>query len=108
MLIEHKTGTGFLGWFNTKYAFINDYIIKMNVLTGFRLWPQYWRHFWGYIFFGGIFPSKMGRFAPFLATIQRLSKTCAFLPKKRSEGCFVWAAPSLLLARTYFIIALFS
>jgi hypothetical protein len=25
---------------------------------------------------------------------------------KRSEGCFVWAAPSLLLAPTYFIIAL--
>jgi hypothetical protein len=79
---------------------------NLNYLTGFRLWRQYWRHFWGYIFFGGIFPSKMGRFAPFLATIQRLSKTCAFLSKKRSEGCFVWAAPSLLLAPTYFIIAL--
>jgi hypothetical protein len=60
----------------------------------------------GVHFFRGIFPSKMGRFAPFLATIQRLSKTCGFLPNKRSESCFVWAAPSLLLARTYFIIAL--
>jgi hypothetical protein len=30
-------------------------------------------------FFGGIFPSKMGRFSPFLATIQALSKTCVFL-----------------------------
>jgi hypothetical protein len=57
-------------------------------------------------FFGGIFPSKMGRFAPFLATIQRLSKTCAFLSKKKSEDCFVWSAPSLVLAPTYFIIAL--
>jgi hypothetical protein len=42
----------------------------------------------------------------FLATIQRLSKTRAFLLEKRSEGCFVWAAPSLSLARTYLIIAL--
>jgi hypothetical protein len=61
-----------------------------------------------HFFPGGIFPSKMGPFAPFLATIQRLSKTRAFLLEKRSEGCFVLAAPSLLLARTYFIIALFS
>jgi hypothetical protein len=58
-------------------------------------------HFWG-----SIFPSKMGPFASFLATIQRLSKTRAFLPEKRSEGCFVWAAPALSLARTYLIIAL--
>jgi hypothetical protein len=48
----------------------------------------------------------MKRFAPFLATIQRLLKTCAFLFKKRSDGCFVWAALSLLLALTYFIISL--
>jgi hypothetical protein len=32
MLIEHKTGTGFLGWFNTKDGFINDYTTKMNIL----------------------------------------------------------------------------
>jgi hypothetical protein len=31
-------------------------------------------------FFGGIFPSKMGRFDPFLATIQALSGARAFLP----------------------------
>jgi hypothetical protein len=73
-------------------------IIAGELLTGFRLWRQYWRQFSGYIFFGGIFPSKIGRFAPFLATIQRLSKTCGFLLNKRSEGCFVWAAPSLVLA----------
>jgi hypothetical protein len=52
----------------------------------------------GVHFLGGIFPSKMGRFAPFLATIQAISKKCVFLPNKRSEGCFVWAAPSLVLA----------
>jgi hypothetical protein len=54
----------------------------------------------GYIFLGGIFPSKMGRFAPFLATIQALSKTCVFLFNKRSEGCFVSDAPPLVLAPT--------
>jgi hypothetical protein len=60
----------------------------------------------GVHFFGGIFPSKMGRFAPFLATIQALSKTCAFLLNKRSEACFVSEAPQLVLAPTIFIIAL--
>jgi hypothetical protein len=48
----------------------------------------------------------MGRFAAFLATIQAISKTCVFLFNKRSEGCFVWAAPPLVLAPTIFIIAL--
>jgi hypothetical protein len=33
----------------------------------------------GVHFFGGIFPSKMGRFAPFLATIQALLRARAFL-----------------------------
>jgi hypothetical protein len=47
--------------------------------TAFMLWPSYNGHFWGYIFFGGIFPSKIGRFAPFLATIKALSKTRVFL-----------------------------
>jgi hypothetical protein len=31
----------------------------------------------GVHFFGGIFPSKMGSFAPFLATIQALSRARA-------------------------------
>jgi hypothetical protein len=83
-----------------------NYLNFLIFRTGFRLWRQYWRQYWGYIFFGGISPSKIGHIAPFLATIQRLSETCGFLSKKRSEGCFVLAAPSLLLARTYFIIAL--
>jgi riboflavin transporter FmnP len=60
----------------------------------------------GVYLFGGISPSNIGYVAPFLATIQRLSKTRAFLLEKRSEDCFVWAAPSLSLARTYLIIAL--
>jgi hypothetical protein len=36
MLIEHKTGTGFLGRFNTKDGFINDYIAEMNILRNRR------------------------------------------------------------------------
>jgi hypothetical protein len=34
-------------------------------------------HFWG-----SMFPSKMGPFAPFSATIQALSRTRAFLPSE--------------------------
>jgi hypothetical protein len=77
-------------------------------ITGFRLWRRYRRQYWGYIFFGGVYPSKMGRFAPFLATIQAISKICVFLFNKRIEGCFVSDAPPLVLAPTVFIIALFS
>jgi hypothetical protein len=54
-------------------------ICAVHGLTGFRLWRQYWRKFWGYIFWGSIFTSKMGPFAPFSATIQALSRTRAFL-----------------------------
>jgi hypothetical protein len=60
----------------------------------------------GVHFLGEHISLKNGTFCPLLATIQRLSKTCAFLFKKRSEGLIVWATPSLLLAPTYFIIAL--
>jgi hypothetical protein len=33
-------------------------------LTGFLLWRQYWRHFLGYIFYGGVSPSKIWPIAP--------------------------------------------
>jgi hypothetical protein len=36
MFIEHKTGAGFIGWYDTKDGFINDYIIKMNILRNRR------------------------------------------------------------------------
>jgi hypothetical protein len=51
----------------------------------------------GTLFFRGVSPSKVGRFAPFLATIQAISKTCVFLFNKRSEGCFVSDEPPLVL-----------
>jgi hypothetical protein len=54
----------------------------------------------GVHFFRGHISLKMGRFAPFLATIQALSKTFVFLFYKRSEGCFVSDAPPLVLAPT--------
>jgi hypothetical protein len=62
----------------------------------------------GVHFFRGHVSLKMGHYAPFLATILAFSKTSVFLSNKRSEGCFVWAAPQLVLAPTIFIIALFS
>jgi hypothetical protein len=76
-------------------------------------WHQYWHHnrnpvnsfhamavilrpTFGVLFFGGISPSKIGHIAPLSATIQALSKTRVFLlSKKRSEDCFVSAAPPL-------------
>jgi hypothetical protein len=60
----------------------------------------------GVHFFQGHISLKNGTFSPLITAIQRLSKTCAFLFKEKSEGCFVWATPSLVLAPTYFIIAL--
>jgi hypothetical protein len=62
----------------------------------------------GYVFFGGIFPSKMGRFAPFLATIQALSKAHVFL-YTQNERKLLCMGRTFTGARTdYFIIALFS
>jgi hypothetical protein len=63
----------------------NLQLISNTKLTAFMLWPSMNGHFWGYIFLGGIFPSKIGHIAPFLATIQRLSKTCAFLLSKKKQ-----------------------
>jgi hypothetical protein len=82
----------------TKYNAASG-IIAGELLTGFRLWRQYWRQLLGSLFLMGVSPSKMGPFAPFLATIQRLLSARAFLSPK----CFVWAVPSLLRAHTYFI-----
>jgi hypothetical protein len=45
-----------------------------HLLTGFVLWPSYNGHLLGSFLGGGIFPSKIGHIAPFLATIQRLIK----------------------------------
>jgi hypothetical protein len=42
----------------------------------------------GIYFFGGISPSKIGQIAPFLATIQALSKTRVFLSSKKKQRLF--------------------
>jgi hypothetical protein len=49
-------------------------------LTAFMLWRQYWRHFWGSFFYGGISPSKIGLIAPYWEPVQALSKARVFLP----------------------------
>jgi hypothetical protein len=54
-------------------------------LTGFWLWRQYWRQFWGYIFWGEHNSKKMGPFAPSSATIQALSRTRAFLLSENEQ-----------------------
>jgi hypothetical protein len=38
---------------------------RVFLLTGFRLWRQYSRHFWGYIFSGAYFPQKWDVLPPF-------------------------------------------
>jgi hypothetical protein len=48
-------------------------------LTGFLLWRQYWRHFWGSFFYGGISPSKIGLIVPYWEPVQALSKARVFL-----------------------------
>jgi hypothetical protein len=40
-------------------------LIDPERLTGFLLWRQYWHHFWGSFFYGGISPSKIGLIAPY-------------------------------------------
>jgi hypothetical protein len=81
---------------------------QKTLLTGFRLWRQYWRQFWGYIFGGAYFPKKWDLLPPFQPLFKFFQGHMLSYEVKMSESCFVWAAPSLSLARTYLIIALFS
>jgi hypothetical protein len=76
------------------------------VLTAFVLWSSYNGHVLEVYFSRGISPSKIGHIAPFLATIQALSKTRVFLLRvKISEGCFVPdAPPATAISRPYLII----
>jgi hypothetical protein len=54
----------------------------MEALTGFRLWRQYWRHFWGYIFFGAYFPQKWDLMPPFSHDSTSFKDTCLLIRKK--------------------------
>jgi hypothetical protein len=49
------------------------------------LWPSIIGHLLGVYFSGGISPSKIGHIAPFLATIQALSKTRVFLLSRKKQ-----------------------
>jgi hypothetical protein len=72
------------------YIAVQDARNTLESLTAFMFWPSINGKILGVYFFGGISPSKIGHIAPFLATIQRLSKACVFLLRvKISEGCFV-------------------
>jgi hypothetical protein len=98
--VRHEKGILFKGAYFPQKLTPKSYINRIPVMAPI-LAPILGVHF-----FGGVPPSKMGQFAPFLATIQAISKTCVFLFNKRSEGCFVSDAPPLVLAPTIFIIAL--
>jgi hypothetical protein len=68
---------------------------SFQLLTAFMLWPSYNGHFWGYIFFGVIFPQKL---TPKTSTEPRyklFQRHVSSYILKRSLGCFVWAAPPL-------------
>jgi hypothetical protein len=53
-------------------------------------------------FWGSIFPSKMGPFAPFSATIQALSRTRAFLPSE-NERKLLCMGRTFTVARLYLL-----
>jgi hypothetical protein len=69
--LKHELST--LDISTNKYVHTTSYTIPLNEkayhptlgLTGFLLWRQYWRHFWGSFFYGGISPSKIGLIAPY-------------------------------------------
>jgi hypothetical protein len=79
---------------------------KKEPLSGFRVWRQYWRQFWGYIFSGAYFPQKWDVLPPFQPRFKLFQGHVLSYQVKSTPGWFLWAAPSLLRARTYFIIAL--
>jgi hypothetical protein len=51
----------FFAFVQTLYCVLKE--LYFNRLTGFLLWRQYWRHFLGYIFYGGVSPSIIGPIA---------------------------------------------
>jgi hypothetical protein len=74
----------------------------MALLTGFWLWRQ----FWGRFFKAAYPPQKSDILPPFRQDTTSFKDMCVFYILKMSKGCFVWAEPSLLRARSYLIIAL--
>jgi hypothetical protein len=62
-----------------------DGIIFHSILNSFQAVAPLTGPEKGYFLGGSIFPSKMGPFAPFLATIQPLSSACAFLSGENEQ-----------------------
>jgi hypothetical protein len=62
----------------------------------------------GTFFSGAFIPQKWDIFPPFYPLFKLFQRHVSFYILKMSQGCFVWAAPPLVLAPTIFIIALFS
>jgi hypothetical protein len=62
--------------------------------------------FWGTFFGGSYFPQKWVLLPPFQPRFKLFQGHVLSYQVDSTPGRFVWATPSLLLARTYFIIAL--
>jgi hypothetical protein len=60
-------------------------VLTTAVINSFHAMAVNKRPSFGGIFFGGISPSKIGHIAPFVATIQALSKTRVFLVGKQKQ-----------------------
>jgi hypothetical protein len=59
----------------------------------------------GFLFYGGISPSKIGLIASSLEReCNTVQKHVSFYIVKRSPGCFVWATPTMLEAHRYLIM----
>jgi hypothetical protein len=77
--------TKVLSKFFLRYSFATIRFLKWKInnegekLNSFQANAPLMAHEKGVHFWGSIFPSKMEPFAPFLATIQALSRTRAFL-----------------------------
>jgi hypothetical protein len=63
-LVLERHSMVFKDYIALKESDSEQYDEEVQELTGFLLWRQYWRHFWGPFFYGDISPSKNGLSAP--------------------------------------------
>jgi hypothetical protein len=77
------------------------YIKRHVFLTGFMLWPYIYGHFLGYFFTGAYFPQKLDLLPSLERERNSVQRHVSSYQVKISEGCFVWAAPTLLRGGPY-------
>jgi hypothetical protein len=67
----------------------------ITVLTGFQLLCRYGIVFWGVLFGGAYLPQKMDLLPPLERDRNSVQKHVLSYQVEISEGCCVWAAPTL-------------